>query len=134
MSEHTPTPWTVWQAPEGFWTVKAVYNDEQGRRITSWPAVCNAGAQNNEANAALIVEAVNSYAANVATIARLSAALVVAREGLDIFKPELKAWGAVQSKLCTTKSGAEIWVDVEARLLRASSAPATITAALKEGK
>jgi hypothetical protein len=61
MAEHTPLPWKVFKSPEGIWGVKAVYH-QSGARMTTWPAICNAGAQPNEANAAFIVEACNAYA------------------------------------------------------------------------
>ena len=76
-AQHTPTPWEVWRAPEGgAVAVRAVYHDEMGCRNVCWPALCNAGGQSNEANAALIVEAVNSYAT-------LTAALREARGALE---------------------------------------------------
>ena len=87
-AQHTPTPWEVWRAPEGGGvTVRAVYHDEMGRRITCWPALCNAGGQSNEANAALIVEAVNSHAT-------LTAALEEARGALEVFAEAHKAYDA----------------------------------------
>lgn len=57
----TKLPWAIWKAPTGEWTVKSLYRDEQGRRCTAWPAICNAGGQDNEANAAYIVHAANHY-------------------------------------------------------------------------
>lgn len=47
----TPGDWGAWKSPEAVWMVRATYADEQGRRCTAWPAVCNAGAQDNEVNA-----------------------------------------------------------------------------------
>jgi hypothetical protein len=65
MSEykHTPGDWTAWHAPDGTWAIRTVYEDEQGRRTTAWPAVCNAGAQPNEQNARLIAAAPSLLAA-----------------------------------------------------------------------
>lgn len=59
MSEqkHTPGAWELWQAPTGEFAVRTTYTDDQGRRTTTWPAVCNAGGQPNEANARLIAAA-----------------------------------------------------------------------------
>lgn len=54
MSGHTLGEWKAWKAPTGEWTVRAEYRDEQDRRVTSWPAVCNCGVQDNEANAHLM--------------------------------------------------------------------------------
>lgn len=55
---HTPGPWETWQAPgTSWWTVRAVYHDDMGRRVTAYPAICNAGMQPNGANARLIAAA-----------------------------------------------------------------------------
>lgn len=70
LTKHTPTPWTAWNAPDGSWVVRAVYEDSQGRRTTAFPAVCHSGGQDNEANAAFIVHAVNSHDALVAIARR----------------------------------------------------------------
>ena len=59
---HTSGEWKAWRSPQG-WTVRAVYHDSQGRRVTCWPAFCDAGAQPNEANAHLIAAAPDMLAA-----------------------------------------------------------------------
>jgi hypothetical protein len=55
--KHTPGDWRPWQSPSGEWTVRTWYTDERGRRCTAWPAVCDAGGQDNEANARLMAAA-----------------------------------------------------------------------------
>jgi hypothetical protein len=47
----------MWVAPDGAGVVKRVYRDEQNRRVTEWPAVCNCAGLPNEANARLIAAA-----------------------------------------------------------------------------
>ena len=76
-ARHTPGPWFAWKSPDGQWTVKAVYDDAMGLRTTAWPAVCNAGAQDNEANARLM-------AASPELVDALKAAL----EWIDAVPPE----------------------------------------------
>lgn len=60
-TEHTPTPWAVWTAPDGKPYGKAVFKSEDGSRVTTWPFVCDCGGAPNEANSAFIVHAVNSH-------------------------------------------------------------------------
>lgn len=55
----TAGDWQAWKSPENVWTVRTKYRDSLGLGFTAWPAVCDCGAQPNEANAALIVAAVN---------------------------------------------------------------------------
>lgn len=75
----TPGTWEVWQSPSGKWAVRAVYEDDQGNRHTTWPAVCNATGEDNEANARLIAAAPKLQEEN----ARLKARLAEALKALD---------------------------------------------------
>lgn len=65
---HTPTPWQVWQSPDGIWMAKSVYRDASDRRCTCWPATFACGAQDSKANAEFAVRAVNSHADLVACL------------------------------------------------------------------
>ena len=118
-AQHTPTPWEVWRAPEGgAVAVRAVYHDEMGCRNVCWPALCNAGGQSNEANAALIVAAVNSHAA-------LTAALEEARGALE---PFVAAHDRYEK---ATRDHERMWAGASfADFNRARTALATIKAAL----
>jgi hypothetical protein len=58
----TPGPWEAWPTPDGSVAVRKQYRDEQGRRVTTWPAVCGCNTLPNEANAALIAAAPDLYA------------------------------------------------------------------------
>jgi predicted nucleic acid-binding protein len=63
-TKFTPGEWEARLAPDGLsWTVRSVYTDELGRRNTSWPAICHAAAQHNEANAHMISAAPDMYEA-----------------------------------------------------------------------
>lgn len=81
----TPGDWRAWVSPDGLQTVRTVYHDDQGRRCTAWPFVCNAGAQDNAANAAY-VEAIQPMVAKALLTELLASreALRVAEEALDL--------------------------------------------------
>lgn len=74
----TPGKWEPWLSPDKkIWTVRSVYQDVHGRRNTAWPAVCNAGAQDNEANAHLISAAPDMYSSMNPEILEAAAALLL---------------------------------------------------------
>lgn len=60
--DFTPGPWEAWTAPDGAGVVKRVFRDEQNRRVTQFPAVCNCAGLPNGANAALVAAAPELYA------------------------------------------------------------------------
>lgn len=65
----TPGPWKAEGAP---WRVRAVYM-QAGLRHTAWPALCDCGAQPNEANAEFIAHAREDIPALIAEVERLRA-------------------------------------------------------------
>lgn len=73
-TKHTPGTWEAWKSSNGIWTVRSVYSDDQGRRCTAWPAVCDAAAQDNEANAHLIAAAPEMLEALYAALPYIEAA------------------------------------------------------------
>lgn len=61
ISKATVRPWKAWQAPDGTWTLRSSWTGDDGRRYTAFVATFLAGAQDNEANAALADRAVNTF-------------------------------------------------------------------------
>ena len=108
-AQHTPTPWEVWRAPEGgAVAVRAVYHDEMGRRITCWPALCNAGGQSNEANAAFIVHAVNSHATLTAALEEARGALEASRSFVELAYEETDGEEAADAKIVMGQTDAAL--------------------------
>ena len=56
-AQHTPEDWQAYEIPEDGWVVQSRYLLEDGRRATSFVAVCNAALQDNEAHAHLFAVA-----------------------------------------------------------------------------
>ena len=61
-AQHTPEDWQAYEIPEDGWVVQSRYLLEDGRRATSFVAVCNAALQDNEAHAHLFAGALDMLA------------------------------------------------------------------------
>ena len=80
----TPRPWYFQGAHDGKGVITETHNLPDGGRMTHFVAICDSATQDNEANARLIVKAVNNYDKLVAALKQLEAAVDIAMGDSDI--------------------------------------------------
>ena len=65
-------PWTAWDAPEGESVIRRTWQDDQGRRVTSFIAVCSSTTADNAGNAEFSAHAREDVPSLVAEVRRLT--------------------------------------------------------------